>query len=197
MQRGVLIAMGLAVAIVLALLLRGLSRSTPAPIATTRSPVPPGPARPTAAASPVRRPAAPAPAVPVQAAVVPPVEGVPEGFGPGSPYWQLNEKVWDSTVPDDVERIERIAAEECYRGEPGRHERLELRYTVRVRSGIAEIEDLRVVSSQFSQQLEQCIVNEVRDLRWREGTMDRDEQSQAEISILDLQKRSRGDDDDE
>jgi hypothetical protein len=93
------------------------------------------------------------------------------------------------TVPQQIMK----AAAACYRGEPGRTERMEVDYTLHLRNGVATLADVDFRSSRMNApRLERCVVDTLRTLTWQDpDAPDVDREMTASISILDLRARAK------
>lgn len=93
---------------------------------------------------------------------------------------------------DVPQRIMYAAGQACYRGEPGRYERMRVKYTLRYRDGKAKILDAEFLDSKIGQpRMEQCVVETMRGLSWSDPKAPDVEVEQIDsLSVLDLQKRA-------
>ena len=93
---------------------------------------------------------------------------------------------------DVPQRIMYATGQACYRGEPGRYERMRVKYTLRYRDGKATILDAEFLDSKIGQpRMEKCVVETMRGLSWSDPKAPDVEVEQIEsLSVLDLQKRA-------
>jgi len=182
MSRWLLVALGAAVVAVVALLLLELGGGDDREPGPVSAPAPSESGRPATAPAPAR----PAPAMMAE----PPAPLLTaEQLAIAGEEEHKMEVLLAGSVPQQIMK----AASRCYRGEPGRTERMEVDYTLRFRNGVATLSDVKLASSKMNApRLEACVVDTMRTLTWEDPeAADLDREMTASISILDLRARAR------
>lgn len=101
---------------------------------------------------------------------------------------QYLEKLFSRTVPNEILR----AVSGCYSGEAADFERMTIEFTVELNEGVAMLSDVALLKSADHPQLEECAVDVMRTLTWRQSRApDMVSKQQIEISVNDLVKRHK------